>query len=341
MYPYLEPHGLIMKINRQPMAQLPAETLAQDHEYWRKVVRGMMGDWLDDQTTVSQLVEFVDRVYVRKNFKGFTGDPDFVQNACANQEFSKLRSAIAGAYAWRLGPGAPQRYRPKTQADRQALAKEADFAFRQAFVLCPYSPEAIFRYVQLLLQMQRFDDARLVAEAALKADPKNGQVQSLLDSINSYKRQQAKAISADLPNSSVFQARLVAGDSPGVSAPGNLDEVSRTNVTATGQARVERLFVDRKVILDQKDLKTTKVVAGHPAGQFEISMTFTDEGRKHLAKVTRQNIGNRLALIINGRLCSAPVIRTELSSGELPVSGDFSEQEAENLSKRINEALKK
>ena len=26
MYPYLEPHGLIMKLNRQPLAQLPAET---------------------------------------------------------------------------------------------------------------------------------------------------------------------------------------------------------------------------------------------------------------------------------------------------------------------------
>ena len=33
------------------------------------------------------------------------------------------------------------------------------------------------------------DDALLVAEAGLKADPKNGQVQGLLDTIKSYKRQ--------------------------------------------------------------------------------------------------------------------------------------------------------
>ena len=75
MYPYLEPHGLIMKINRQPLEQLPAETLAQDHEYWRKLVAGMLGDWLDEKTTVGEVAAFVERVYVQKNLKGFTGDP--------------------------------------------------------------------------------------------------------------------------------------------------------------------------------------------------------------------------------------------------------------------------
>ena len=188
MYPHLEPHGLIMKLNRQPLTRLPEEVMARDHEYWRKEVGGMVGDWLDDQTTVSKIVEFVERVYVRKDLKGFRGDPDFVRNLCAQQEFSKLRSSIAGAYAWRLSPYAPQEYQPKTEVDRQALVHAADFAFRQAFVLCPSSPEAIFRYVQLLLQRQRFDDALLVAQAGLKADPKNGQVRSLLETIKSYKK---------------------------------------------------------------------------------------------------------------------------------------------------------
>ena len=38
MYPYLEPHGLIMKLNRQPLAQLPEDIIARDREYWRKLV---------------------------------------------------------------------------------------------------------------------------------------------------------------------------------------------------------------------------------------------------------------------------------------------------------------
>jgi len=95
MYPYLEPHGLIMKLNRQPLVQLPEETIAMDHDYWRKLVAGMLGDWLGDKTTVREVVEFVDRLYVRHDLKGFTGDPRFIQNEYAKRTFSKLRSSIA------------------------------------------------------------------------------------------------------------------------------------------------------------------------------------------------------------------------------------------------------
>ena len=34
MYPYLEPHGLIMKINRQPLAELSDEIVRRDRDYW-------------------------------------------------------------------------------------------------------------------------------------------------------------------------------------------------------------------------------------------------------------------------------------------------------------------
>ena len=91
MYPYLEPHRLILKLNRQPLAKLPEEVLARDHEYWRKLVGGMLGDWLTEKTTVREIAGFVDRVYVRHNLKGFTGDPRFVQNDYAKRIFSKLR----------------------------------------------------------------------------------------------------------------------------------------------------------------------------------------------------------------------------------------------------------
>ena len=101
MYPYLEPHGLIMKLNRQPLAQLPAETSP------RIVITG--GSWWPAcwatgwtrRRPVSEVAAFVDRVYVHKNLKGFTGDPRFVQNDYAKKIFSKLRSSIAGLYAWR------------------------------------------------------------------------------------------------------------------------------------------------------------------------------------------------------------------------------------------------
>ena len=189
MYPYLEPHGLIMKINRQPLSQLPAAILARDREYWRKLVADMLGDWLDKRTPVSDVAAFVDRVYVRQNLKGFTGDPRFLQNDCAKRIFSKLRSSIGGLYAWRLSGDTPSEYRPKSNADYQNLSKEADFAFRQAFALCPYNPEAVSRYADLLLQSNRKGDALLVAQTSLKLDPDNSQVKVLVNKIQGYKKQ--------------------------------------------------------------------------------------------------------------------------------------------------------
>ena len=53
------------------------------------------------------------------------------------------------------------------------MIKEADFALRQAFAYCPYSPEAVFHYVQLLVNLGRVDDALLIAETSQKLDPYN------------------------------------------------------------------------------------------------------------------------------------------------------------------------
>ena len=47
------------------------------------------------------------------------------------------------------------------------MSKAADLAFRQAFALCPYSPEAILRYVGFLAAQGRKEDAIAVLETAL------------------------------------------------------------------------------------------------------------------------------------------------------------------------------
>jgi tetratricopeptide (TPR) repeat protein len=93
-------------------------------------------------------------------------------------------------------------YRPKSNEEYQRILKEADFAFRQAFAFCPYSPEAVFRYVQLLMQTRRFDDALLLAQTCLKLDPYNGQVRGLVETIKTWKQQ---AGGADQARNSLVQ----------------------------------------------------------------------------------------------------------------------------------------
>jgi beta-lactamase regulating signal transducer with metallopeptidase domain len=159
MYPHLEPHGVIMKINRQPLAQIPPDILQRDREYWNQRVSEMLGNSLTEQTSVQTVADFVQKTYARRDLTGFNGDPRFIQNDVPQKIFSKLRCSIAGIYAWR-------REHASSDAEKSQMTAEADFAFKQAWVLCPYSPEALFRYVNLLLAEKRKSDALAIAEAA-------------------------------------------------------------------------------------------------------------------------------------------------------------------------------
>jgi hypothetical protein len=69
------------------------------------------------------------------------------------------------------------------------MVKEADFAFRQSYALCPTSPEALFRYINLLLSLKRVDDALLLAEATHQLIPDNPQVKDLVKNLKNYKPQ--------------------------------------------------------------------------------------------------------------------------------------------------------
>ena len=134
-------------------------------------------------------MDFIEKVYLRHDYRGFKGDLKFVRDDQAQKSFSKLRSSIAGVYAWRLSSQCPDEYRQKTAAGMQSLIRETDFAFKQAFAFCPYSPEAVFRYINFLLQYNRLDDALLVAQTCLKLDPYNDQVRGLVKQLGDYKSQ--------------------------------------------------------------------------------------------------------------------------------------------------------
>ncbi len=197
MYPYETPFGVIMKINRAPVTELSDDVLNLDHAFWSKYSERLCGNWITYDTSVQQIADFVDRTYIHNNYQGFIGDRRFVRDEDAQKAFSKLRSSQAGMYAWRVDPrGCPPEYRQKTPAAQAALVRETDFAFKQAFAFCPFSPEAVFRYVNFLLEYGRFDDAVVVAKTCQKLDPFNDQVANTIHQLESIRDQNAGHIKA-------------------------------------------------------------------------------------------------------------------------------------------------
>jgi len=184
MYPHLTPYGTIMKVNRQPVAEMDDDTIRRDHEFWSQYSDRLVGNWITYETSVKDLVAWVDRLYMRHDYTGFTGDRKYVRDDQAQKTFSKLRTALGGLYAYRM--------RTTNAQERQRMVKEADFAFRQAVAFCPYNLEAVAHYVELLANLHRFDDALLIARTCLKLDPNNGQIVTILNNLETWKRQEAE-----------------------------------------------------------------------------------------------------------------------------------------------------
>ncbi len=170
MYPYLTPFGVIMKINRQPVPEITQDMIDKDHAFWSRYSERSIGNWITYDTSIKQICDWADEVYLRHYFGHFTGDRNFVRDDDAQKAFSKLRSSIAASiYLWRVGNS-------HTADEHVRVLKEAEFALKQAFAYCPYSPETVSHLMNLLLSANRIEDALLVLKTCQKLDPYNGTI---------------------------------------------------------------------------------------------------------------------------------------------------------------------
>ena len=176
MQPHLSPHGLILKVNRQPLASLPAEVVTKDRQFWTNQTARLIGDWLKPETSIKEVCAFAEKVFVNRELKGFAGDATFVESMEASKMYSKLRSSIAQVYAGRAK-------RAQNANERERMQREADFACKQAFALCPSNPEAVFHYISFLKENKRQEEALLVAQTASSADPSNNTVLQVIDDL--------------------------------------------------------------------------------------------------------------------------------------------------------------
>lgn len=190
MFPHLSPYGIILKLNREPVPAITEAMMMRDRQFWAQYMERLIGNWVTPETSIEALVRFAKDVYLRGDLRNYKGDTKFLREDWAQKAFSKLRSAIAGVYAFRLSPQCPQSLRPQNAIEEQRLLEEADFAFRQAFALCPYNAEAIFNYSNLLIRINRLDDAILLMRTCYEFDRENEGVRQLLTQFNRIKQNQ-------------------------------------------------------------------------------------------------------------------------------------------------------
>lgn len=95
----------------------------------------------------------------------------------------------------------------------------------------------------------------------------------------------------------------------------------------------EPLLLNKDAVLTGEALTDALVqfdqssIVGYPS----VGLRFNPEGSTKFAEITTANVGSRLAIILDGKVQSAPVIREPIPSGEAVINGSFTIEEAQDL----------
>ncbi len=91
-------------------------------------------------------------------------------------------------------------------------------------------------------------------------------------------------------------------------------------------------FVSKRIILSGDNLLDAQPRMNNQTNETVVSFTLDRVGAKRFGKATSTNIGRKLAIVLDGKIISAPVIRDTIASGNGQISGGFTFQSATDLS---------
>lgn len=84
------------------------------------------------------------------------------------------------------------------------------------------------------------------------------------------------------------------------------------------------------VLLTGKNLKDAQATVDPQKGAM-VQLEFDKEGTKLFAKATQENLGRHIAIVIDNKVISAPVVRDVITTGQAVIEGDFTAKEAQDL----------
>ena len=93
---------------------------------------------------------------------------------------------------------------------------------------------------------------------------------------------------------------------------------------------------DGKAPLDGSVVTDAREQYAQRGATAEVSMTMNAEGTQEWARMTGENIGKCIAIVLDGYVYSAPRVNTKIDKGQSQITGDFTIQEAQDLANVLN-----
>jgi SecD/SecF fusion protein len=103
------------------------------------------------------------------------------------------------------------------------------------------------------------------------------------------------------------------------------------------KATTERLLVKKKADLGGDRVSSSNAYYGNEG--WTVQLKFDGEGAKKFGQITEQYKGHRFAIVLDGIIQSAPVIRDAIYGGDAVITGHFAEKEARGLASVLENPL--
>jgi len=126
-------------------------------------------------------------------------------------------------------------------------------------------------------------------------------------------------------NASIDEAR--AGRAP----PGTelIPSDSPRDLGADGRPR--QYLVQRRIAVAGERLTDAQPSTNSQTGEWVVTFKFDGQGARQFGDITRQNVGRPFAVVLDGKVITAPVIREPILGGSGQISGQFTAQSASDL----------
>ena len=93
----------------------------------------------------------------------------------------------------------------------------------------------------------------------------------------------------------------------------------------------EEVIVSKRIVLSGDNLVDAKPTMNSQTNETVVSFTLDRVGAKKFGKATSSSVGKRLAIILDGKIISAPSVREPIIGGSGQISGNFTFQSATDL----------
>jgi len=188
--------------------------------------------------------------------------------------------------------------------------------------------DANMKDITLADRASALDSAKQVIERRVNFFGVTEPVVQTATSQNSYR------IIVELPGiSDVNQAIALIG------ATAQLDFREYTNPAASVSAATtyaDLLAMTKSVGITGKDLKRAQVTFDTTTGSPQVAISFSSDGAKKFAGVTRRLVGKPLAIFLDQMPITSPVVKQEITDGAAVINGQFTQEQAKNLALQLN-----